>query len=194
MQLWEDQEIVDVLKHILKDYDYLEYDEAVSRHINGLQVKVTRLDADRDISVASNICQALGQATERYFRPPTFNTLHPPTFNTHGYQNLNKKWTSFNLHEQSFHKNVKITYPSDRTKPVEVECYAGEYMQVNINDPSILRYADEKGEIKFELRVVDRKTGSVVRRDTGNNLLNELKNILTDIAGKTIAELIKSSR
>ena len=77
------------------------------------------------------------------------------------------------MNDQQFHKNVKITYPSDRTEPVVVECYIGEYMQVNVNDPHILRYADENGEIKIKFHVVDRKTGSTIR--------SEMKNISMEI-------------
>ena len=50
MQLWEDQTIIHVLKNALKSYDYLEYDEAGSKHINALKVRVKpdHLSAKRD--------------------------------------------------------------------------------------------------------------------------------------------------
>ena len=72
------------------------------------------------------------------------------------------------MNEQQFHKNVKITYPSDRNEPVVVECYANEYMQVNVNDPNILRYANENGQIKMEFRVLNRETDSIIRCETKN--------------------------
>ena len=72
------------------------------------------------------------------------------------------------MNEQQFHKNVKITYPNDTAEPVIVECYVNEYMQVNVNDPNILRYADENGEIKIEFRVVNRETDSIIRREVKN--------------------------
>ena len=109
MQLWEDQTIVHALKHALKNYDYLEYDEAGSKHINALKVKVTRLDAKRDISVAGNICRVLEKETGRRFFVPSVATI--------GSQNWAKGWTYFNVRELPFHKNVKITYPSDRSTP-----------------------------------------------------------------------------
>ena len=64
MQLWEDQKVVQALEHILKGYDYLEYDKEASKRLNALKVKVkgTHLNAKRDISVAGNICSALPDA------------------------------------------------------------------------------------------------------------------------------------
>ena len=58
---------MDALKHILEDYCYLEYDEEASRRTNGLRVRVTRLDVDRDFSVTGHICSELGHATGRRF-------------------------------------------------------------------------------------------------------------------------------
>ena len=91
VRLWEDQEIVDPLKRILENYDYLEYDEASSKRTNGLRVKVTCLDADRDFSVTRHICRALEQATGRPF--------FVPGAVTHGSQNWEKEWTFFTVHE-----------------------------------------------------------------------------------------------
>ena len=179
MQLWKDQTIVHALKHALKGYDYLEYDEAGSKHINALKVRVKEdhLNADRDISVAGSICSALQRETGRRF--------FVPSVVTHGSQNWAKDWTYFNLREQQLHKNVKITYPSDRTEPVEVECYVGEYMNLFVGDPQIAQYTDENGEIKIKFRVVERKTGKTV--------LSELKNITLDLLSKTAAEIIHKS-
>ena len=69
MQLWEDQAVVHALEHALKSYDYLEYDEAGSKHINALKVRVKadHLNADRDISVAGKVCRALEKETGRRF-------------------------------------------------------------------------------------------------------------------------------
>ena len=92
MRLWEDQKIVDALKHILEDYDYLEYDEVASKRTNGLRVEVTRLDADRDFSVTGHICRALEQAIGRRF--------FVPGVVTHGSQNWEKEWTFFTVREQ----------------------------------------------------------------------------------------------
>ena len=177
MQLWEDQTIVHALKHALKNYDYLEYDEAGSKHINALKVKVTRLDAKRDISVAGNICRVLEKETGRRFFVPSVATI--------GSQNWAKGWTYFNVRELPFHKNVKITYPSDRSTPVVVECYVGEYMNLFVGDPQISQYTDENGEIKIEFRVVDRETDTTI--------LSELKNVTLDLLAKTAAEVMHKS-
>ena len=176
MQLWEDRKVVNALKQVLTSYEKLEYDETVSKRIGGLNIKVTHFDADRDNSVALNICKTLGQITGKHFSMPSFNI--------HGHQDLNKKWTSVTLHEQHFHENVKITYPKDNTEPLVIECYVGEIMQVDFRSPHILRYANEKGEIKTEFRVVDRKTGRAVK------IWNEVKNIGTDIIAKTTADIL----
>lgn len=87
--LSEALDIVDALKQILEDYDYLEYDEATSKRINALRVKVTRLNADRDFSVTGHICRALEQVTgKRFFVPGVVNS-----------QNRETEWTFFTLHE-----------------------------------------------------------------------------------------------
>ena len=179
MQLWEDQRIVHALKHALKSYDYLEYDEAGSKHINALKVRVKpdHLSAKRDISVAGGICRVLEKETGRRFFVPS--VVMP------GSQNWAKGWTYFNVRELPFHKNVKITYPSDRTEPVIVECYVGEYMNLFVGDPQITQYADKNGEIKVEFRVVDRKTG--------DTKWSEAKNIALDLLAKTAAEVIAKS-
>lgn len=177
MQLWEDQKVVHALKHILKDYDYLEYDEAASKRINALKVKVTRLDADRDISAAGDICSALQKETGRRF--------FVPSVVTQGSQSWITEWTYFNVRERPFHKNVKITYPPDRSKPVVVECYVGEYMNLFAGDPQITQYADANGEIKIKFQVIDRATGKTV--------LSELKNVALDFLAKTAAEVMTKS-
>ena len=179
MQLWENQTNVHALKHALKSYDYLEYDEAGSKHINALKVKVKpgHLNAERDISVAGSICKSLEKETGRRF--------FVPSVVTHGSQHWAKDWTYFNVRELPFHKNVKITYPSDRSKPVVVECYAGEYMNLFVGDPQISQYTDENGEIKIEFRVVDRETDMTI--------LSELKNVTLDLLAKTAAEVTHKS-
>ena len=92
MQLREDPEIVDALKEILENYDYLEYDDEASRRTNGLRVKVTRLDVDRDFSVTDHISRALGNATGRRFFAPSSATI--------GTQNWVKDWAYFIIHER----------------------------------------------------------------------------------------------
>ena len=176
MQLWEDQAVVHALEHILEGYDYLEYDEEASKRIKALKVKVkeTCLDAKRDISVAGNICSALQRETGRRF--------FVPSVVTNGSQSWTKDWPYFNLRELPFHKNIKIAYPPDRSKPVVVECYLGEYMNLFVGDPQISQYTDENGEIKIEFQVVDRKTDTTI--------LSERKNVTLDLLAKTAAEVM----
>ena len=73
--------------------------------------------------------------------------------------------------ERRFHENVTITYPKDNTEPLGIECYVGEPLNIDLNSPYIRRYANEKGEIKIEFRVVDRKTGRSTK------ILKEVKNM-----------------
>ena len=89
------------------------------------------------------------------------------------------------MRELPFHKNIKIAYPPDRSKPVVVECYLGEYMNLFVGDPQISQYTDENGEIKIEFQVVDRKTDTTI--------LSERKNVTLDLLAKTAAEIMHKS-
>ena len=89
------------------------------------------------------------------------------------------------MREQQLHKNVKITYPSNKTDAVIVECYVGEYMNLFVGDPQITQYADANGEIKVEFRVVDRKTGDM--------RCSKATNVALDLLAKTAAEVIVES-
>lgn len=179
MQLWEDKKIVDALIHILENHEYLEYDESSSKRINALKVKVKEdhLDTDRDISVAGDICKALQKETGRRF--------FVPGVVTQGSKNWKSEWTYFNVREQQLHKNVKITYPSNRSEPVEVECYVGEFVNIFVGDPQITQYADQNGEIKIVFHGVDRKTGSTKSSD--------VMNINLDLLAKTASEFITNT-
>ena len=91
MLLSENQAVVDALKKILEDYEYLEYDEEYSRNQDFLRVKVTDPKTDRDISDAHDISRKLGQVTERYF-------LNPASVGS-GPRNPNTDWAYFNIRE-----------------------------------------------------------------------------------------------
>ena len=117
MQLWQNQRVVDTLNQILTDYDYLEYDEEVSKQDingiedNGLHIKVTHQNADRDSSDACGICGILGQVTGRLFYPvffslgynyqnriiPSFKDYHPIFFHP-----LDNEWMSFDIYEHRY--------------------------------------------------------------------------------------------
>jgi hypothetical protein len=88
--LSQDKTTVNELKHILKDYDFLQYDERRSCNKDHLHVKVTCLNADRDLSVAVNIRRRLTQALNRYFIN-VFVGRSRPSWST--------KWTSFYITE-----------------------------------------------------------------------------------------------
>lgn len=77
MKLAEDKQVVEALKKILEDYDYLEYDEFMSESGRSgalwtgdtLWIKVTDYDGKRNKGwgVPERICQELGKATNRKF-------------------------------------------------------------------------------------------------------------------------------
>ena len=70
MKLTEDKQVVEALKKILEDYDYLEYDEIKSGCGGTLWIKVTNLDAKRDRGAPIKICSKLKEATNRKFSAP----------------------------------------------------------------------------------------------------------------------------
>ncbi|RKU08162.1 hypothetical protein C6503_23560 [Candidatus Poribacteria bacterium] len=94
MKLSENQRIVEDLKQILQDYDYLEYDEARPNRdatFEGLSIKVTS-DADRDVQVITDICHRLETVTcRKYF----FSYGGRYT----GSDNLDEVWSFFTLRE-----------------------------------------------------------------------------------------------
>ena len=99
MRLSENQKIVEDLKQILEDYDYLEYDEARpnrDKRFEGLSIKVTS-DADRDVQVITDICRRLEVVTCRnYF----FSYGGSYT----GADNLDEVWSFFTLREVKHEK------------------------------------------------------------------------------------------
>ena len=91
MLLSENQSVVDALKKILEDYEYLEYDEEYSRNRDLLRVKVTDPKTDRDISDAHDISRILGISTGRDFRSPGSAGSGP--------RNPDTDWGGFNICE-----------------------------------------------------------------------------------------------
>ena len=94
MRLSENQEIVGDLKQILKDYDYLEYDEARpnrDKKFEGLHIKVTS-NAKRNVQAIVDICHRLEKTTGRnYFF--TYGGSY------RGGDNLEEVWSFFTLRE-----------------------------------------------------------------------------------------------
>lgn len=83
---------VEDLKQILKDYDYLEYDAALSNR-DLLQVNVTS-DATRNVQVIRDICHRLSENTCRTY----FFTYGG---NYTGKDNLDENWSFFTLREKN---------------------------------------------------------------------------------------------
>ena len=69
MKLSENPEIVETLKRILKDYDYLEYDEDRSKD-DTLSVKVTAPDTERYFEISGKIRSKLEKSTNLSFFVP----------------------------------------------------------------------------------------------------------------------------
>lgn len=66
MKLSENPKIVQTLKRILKEYDYLEYDENRSKG-DVLSVQVTVPDTERDFDICENVRDKLEKATNMSF-------------------------------------------------------------------------------------------------------------------------------
>lgn len=90
MQLSENPKIVETLRRILKDYDYLKYDENRSMG-DVLYVKVTVPDTERDFQICGNIRDKLEKLTNLSFVVPG-----PGSVYSEG-DNRAKAWTYFTL-------------------------------------------------------------------------------------------------
>ena len=66
MKLSENPKIVQTLKRILKEYDYLEYDENRSKG-DVLFVKVIAPDTERDFDICENVRNKLEKSTNMNF-------------------------------------------------------------------------------------------------------------------------------
>ena len=66
MKLAEDRQVVEALKQILEDYDYLEYDETWDDR-NVLRVIVTNLEVEPKFRVEKEVRSRLEDATDRKF-------------------------------------------------------------------------------------------------------------------------------
>lgn len=99
MKLSENQDIVEDLKQILEDYDYLEYDEARpnrDENFEGLSIRVTA-NTERDIQVIVDICHRLEKTTGR-----TYFFTYGGSYR--GGDNLEKVWSFFTLREPKHEK------------------------------------------------------------------------------------------
>ena len=95
MRLSVNQKIVDDLKQILQNYDYLEYDEARSdrdEKFEGLSVRIIS-DAERDVQVIVDICHRLEKQRTKYFY--TYGGSYRSG------DNLEEVWSFFTLREKN---------------------------------------------------------------------------------------------
>ena len=92
MQLSENPKIVQTLKRILKEYDYLEYDERRSKG-DVLYVKVTNPNTERDFEVCGKILRKLEKFTNLSFFVPGPG---PGSVYSEG-ADWTKAWTYFTL-------------------------------------------------------------------------------------------------
>lgn len=92
--------IVEDLKQILKDYNYLECDETLPNS-GPLQINVTSQDAERSVQVITDICHKLEAVTRRkYFF--TYGGNYTET------DNLEEIWSFFTLEEADFDQHAEI--------------------------------------------------------------------------------------
>ena len=97
MYLW--LSAIEDLNRILKDYDYLEYDAALSNR-DLLQVNVTS-DATRNVQVITDICHKLEEATSR-------NYFYTYGGNYTEQDNLDETWSFFTLKKVALDQCVEV--------------------------------------------------------------------------------------
>ncbi len=93
MKLAEDQQVVETLKQILEDYDYLEYDETWDDR-DKLHIKVTDLSAKRNNQVPIEIRLKLEDSTNR-----KFSSSHGGFYEDN--YDFDDGWDGFILYEES---------------------------------------------------------------------------------------------
>ena len=91
MKLSQDTTVVNAIKCILKDYDYLEYNESQSKNESFLHVDVIDRKPDSAYSDKINIVIALEQTTRRYFSSNEVGC---------GGKNLRTSWCNFRIRER----------------------------------------------------------------------------------------------
>ena len=69
MKLSKNPKVVQTLKRILKEYDYLEYDESYSKD-DMLSVQVTASNTERDFEICENVRNKLEKSTNLSFYVP----------------------------------------------------------------------------------------------------------------------------
>ena len=92
---------VEDLKQILQDYDYLKYDESLSK-TGILRINVTSLDAERNDQVITDICHRLSEITCR-----TYFFSYGGSYR--GGDNLEEVWSFFTLRETQGKKQMAIS-------------------------------------------------------------------------------------
>ena len=90
MKLSEKPKIVETLKRILTDFDYLEYDEERSKG-DVLSVQVTVPDTERDFDICENVRNKLEKSTNLSFFVPGLGSVYS------GRADWTKAWTYFTL-------------------------------------------------------------------------------------------------
>ena len=110
MYLW--LSVVEDLKQILQDYDYLKYDETLSE-TGVLRINVTSVDAERNVQVIKGICHSLSEITCR-----TYFFTYGGSYT--GTDNLEEVWSFFTLREVDFdqHAEIHLVYEIIRDAPL----------------------------------------------------------------------------
>lgn len=98
MYLW--LSTVEDLKQILKDYNYLKYDESLSK-IGLLWINVTSVDAERSVQVITDICHNLSEITSG-----TYSFTYGGSYTEA--DNLEEIWSYFTLEEADFDQHAEI--------------------------------------------------------------------------------------
>ncbi len=143
MKLSENQELVQILKQILKNYPDLKYDEHSSARMDNMLIIKVSTNVGCDISTAGDIARKLSQSTGDEYKVQ-------PRSGSGG--SLLNSLESFGLFLLTPNRNVRITYPDSKDGKLEVDIIEGAEMSLNLNDPYIWHFA--KGnelEIHFNI-------------------------------------------
>lgn len=144
MKLSENQELVQKLKQILREYPGLEYDEReTARMDNMLRVVKVSTDVKYDINSAVDIARKLSESTGDEYKVQ-------PRSGSGG--SLLNNLESFGLFLLTPNRNVRITYPDSKDGKLEVDLIEGAEMSLNLNDPYIWHFAEgNELEIRFNI-------------------------------------------
>ena len=141
----ENQELVQKLKQILKDYPGIEYDERRSEPLDDAFIVKVSADAGCNINDAADIARRLSESTGDNYIPQLSASSDESTLD-----NLR----SFKLSLPKPHRNIRITYPDSKNGTLMVDVVQNTEWSLNISmsDPLLWSFAEgNELEIHFNI-------------------------------------------